>query len=295
MPPCPTLPSLPPVSLARRWVPRRHRPDPRRAARIPTGSPAAGSIPRAAAALRTELRGRPGAGTGAEEGPGWAARGAPGSRHGGGRDRGPGPGRALTHPRRDLVDGVPAGVPPRLRHRVEAGQLPAVLPRAQHAANPPPPPQRHCHCRRRRAGPGPDPGGSGAQERPAPPGRCRRGLARPAPPRRRRAGLPGCFRGGLAAEARRRQAPQAAGSVGSSPSLLHRLQLPVLGIPGSEQAVWMGLKACVAWTRPRCHGQVIQAEPRGSRVLLKASCEGPQPPSNTGAPRHLRICHKTFC
>lgn len=180
MPPCPTLPSLPPVSLGRGWVPRRHRPDPRRAARIPTGSPAAGSIPRAAAALRTELRGRPGAGTGAGEGPGWAARGAPGSRHGGGRDRGPGPGRALTHPRRDLVDGVPAGVPPRLRHRVEAGQVPAALPRAQHAANPPPPPQRH--CRRRRAGPRPRRKRRPGTPRPARAVPAGPGPARPAPP-----------------------------------------------------------------------------------------------------------------
>lgn len=73
--------------------------------------------------------------------------------------------RPPTHPRRDLVDGVAAGVAARLRHGVEAGQVGAALPRAQHpAAAPAAPPSRHGRKRRpgtprpARAVPGPGPG-----------------------------------------------------------------------------------------------------------------------------------------
>lgn len=97
-----------------------------------------------------------------------------------------GPRAALTHPRRDLVDGVPAGVPPRFRHRVEAGQLPAALPRAQHAA-------------RRRNGPRPRRKRRPGTPRPA---RAVPGLAAPsrpplrgAPPERRKGGSAGGERG----------------------------------------------------------------------------------------------------
>lgn len=95
------------------------------------------------------------------------------------------PRAALTHPRRDLVDCVPAGVPPRFRHRVEAGQLPAALPRAQHAA-------------RRRKGPRPRRKRRPETPRPA---RAVPGLAAPsrppprgAQPERREGGLCGLRR-----------------------------------------------------------------------------------------------------
>lgn len=124
-------PSLPPVSLTGASTSR-------------PGTAAAGTAPHPAAALqagRGEARGR-----------------------GAGR-------RPPTHPRRDLVDGVAAGVAARLRHGVEAGQVGAALPRAQHpAAAPAAPPARHRRKRRpgtprpARAAPGARPG----EPRPAP-------------------------------------------------------------------------------------------------------------------------------
>lgn len=104
-------------------IQHRHRAEARAHAALQTGVPAQlfrpGGPPAGRERRKEGLRPPPGSGQRAEaEARAVAAR----------------PRAALTHPRRDLVDGVPAGVPPRLRHRVEAGQLPAALPRAQHAA-----------------------------------------------------------------------------------------------------------------------------------------------------------------
>lgn len=166
-------PSLPPVSLTGASTSR-------------PGTAAAGTAPHPAAALqagRGEARGR-----------------------GAGR-------RPPTHPRRDLVDGVAAGVAARLRHGVEAGQVGAALPRAQHpAAAPAAPPARH--RRKRRPGtPRPAPPGRRRGPGPGSPARLRGMLGSPAPggsPRLgvRAAGMrPRCRGPDVAGTARRRRGP----------------------------------------------------------------------------------------
>lgn len=125
-----------------------------------------------------------------------------------GEPRGRGAGRRPpTHPRRDLVDGVAAGVAARLRHGVEAGQVGAALPRAQHPA-----PFPAAAPAQAEAAPGnapPRPGGAGGPARRAPPGPGHSGAGSPGSwPFPEAAGMrPRCRGPDVAGRARRRRSP----------------------------------------------------------------------------------------